>query len=59
MHEVAKKIKVFRKPKWMVPGDVFTSLMTAYSGFFAVPLTEIYNEISRTYIWPVAGSGNM
>ena len=29
-HEVAKRIKSFRKPKSMVPGDIFPSLMTPF-----------------------------
>ena len=36
----------------MVPGDIFPSLMTRFSDFFALPLTNIYNEISSTFIWP-------
>ena len=51
-HEVSKRIKKFRKPKSMVKGDVFPSLMTDLSDFFALPLTDIYNEITRTLIWP-------
>ena len=36
----------------MVPGDIFPQLMTKFSDFFAIPLTMIYNDISRTAIWP-------
>ena len=50
--EVAKRIKLFRKPKSRVPGDVFPALVTKFADFIALPLTNIYNEISRTYIWP-------
>ena len=36
----------------MVRGDVFPKLVTELSDFFAIPLTSIYNEISRTKVWP-------
>ena len=50
--EVASRIRRFRKPKSMVPGDIFPSLVTELSDFFAIPLTSIYNEISTTKVWP-------
>ena len=54
LHEVAARIRKFRKPKSMVPGDIFPSLMTKFADFFAIPLANIYNEITRTYVWPLA-----
>ena len=51
-HEVAKRILKFRKPKSMVRGDIFPSLMTLFSDFFAIPLTSIFNEIASTFTWP-------
>ena len=51
-HDVSARIKHFRKPKSMVRGDVFPKLVTELADFFAIPLTSIYNEISRTKIWP-------
>ena len=53
-HEVAARIKHFRKPKSMVQGDVFPQLVTKYSDFFAMPLTDIYNEIASSGVWPEA-----
>ena len=50
--EAAKKIKHFRKPKSMVPGDVFPKLVTKLSDFFAIPLTMIYNQITQSKVWP-------
>ena len=50
--DVARRIKHFRKPKSMVKGDVFPALITKYSDFFAIPLSDIYNEVSRTFVWP-------
>ena len=52
-HEVAARIKHFRKPKSMVRGDIFPKLMTLFADFLAIPLTSIYNEIVRTSVWPV------
>ena len=50
--EVAGRVKRFKKPHSMVPGYIYPSLMTKFSDFVAIPLTEIYNEITRSYIWP-------
>ena len=51
-HEVAGRIRRFRKPKSMVPGDVFPQLMTRFADFFAIPLTAIYNDITVSGEWP-------
>ena len=51
-HEVAGRIRRFRKPKSMVPGDVFPQLMTRFADFFAIPLTAIYNDIMTSGSWP-------
>ena len=51
-HDVAGRIRHFRKPKSMVRGDVFPQLVTELADFFAIPLTSIYNEISITKVWP-------
>ena len=51
-YEVAGRIRRFRKPKSMVLGDIFPQLMTSYSDFFAIPLTDIYNTITATQTWP-------
>ena len=53
LHEVAARIKKFRKPKSMVVGDVFPDLVATFADFFAIPLTSIFNEILRTYQWPL------
>ena len=52
LHKVAARLKIFRKPKLMVPRDVFQRLVTILLDFFAIPLTDIYNEITRTKVWP-------
>ena len=51
--QVAKRVRSFRKPKSMVPGDVFSVLVTDLANFFVIPLTHIYNKITETMVWPV------
>ena len=51
-HDVSSRLKHFCKPKSMVPGDVFPRLVTDYANFFAIPLTDLYNGITETKIWP-------
>ena len=36
-YEVASRIRRFRKPKSMVPGDIFPQLVTKFSDFLAIP----------------------
>ena len=51
-HEVAVRLKKFKKPKSMVRGDIFPDLVPRYADLLAVPLTSIYNEITTTSTWP-------
>lgn len=51
-HEVAIRLKKFKKPKSMVRGDLFPDLVSKYADQLAVPLTAIYNEITESKIWP-------
>ena len=50
--EVAARLRKLRKPKSLVPGDIFPKLVTQFADFLAIPLTAIYNDILQTYIWP-------
>ena len=52
LHEVAARVRRFRKPKSMVAGDLFPDLVTKFADFLAIPLTSIYNEIVLTSTWP-------
>ena len=38
----------------MVPGDIYSQLVTLFADFFAIPLTAIYNDILSSYIWPTS-----
>ena len=53
VHEVAARIRYFKKPKSMVKGDIFPTLMLKYSDFLAIPLQSIYNTITIIKVWPV------
>ena len=37
----------------MVQGDIFPTLLHRYADLLAIPLTNIYNEISTTMVWPL------
>ena len=50
--EVSARLKKMRKPKSMVPGDIYPKLVSQFSDFLAIPLTAIYNDILSTYVWP-------
>ena len=51
-YQVAGRIKAFKKPKSMVQGDIFPALMDKFGILLALPLTDIFNEISSTFVWP-------
>ena len=51
-YQVAGRIAAFKKPKSMVVGDIFPSLVSKFGPLLAIPLTNIYNEITTTGIWP-------
>lgn len=51
-YQVAGRIRSFKKPKAMVRGDLFPELMTKLADFLAIPLTDIFNTISATKVWP-------
>ena len=36
----------------MVRGDIFPVLFDKYATLLAIPLTDIFNEMSRTFVWP-------
>ena len=50
---VIKRLEMCKKPPSMVDGDIFPKLIGRCAPFLAVPLTDIYNEILSTYVWPV------
>ena len=50
--EVAKQLREQKKPGSMVSGDIFPKLINACSDSLAIPLTDIFNCIVRTGVWP-------
>ena len=52
-YQVAGRIRVFKKPKSMVRGDIFPALFGKFGDLLALPLCSIYNEITRTRVWPI------
>ena len=52
--QLSARIKKFKKPKSMVNGDIFPQLMTKYCDMLALPLSDVYNEITVTAIWPTS-----
>ena len=51
-YQVEGRIKAFKKPKSMVRGDIFPNLLEKSATLLAIPLTIIYNEITRSHVWP-------
>ena len=50
---VAKRLRECKKPRSMVHGDIFPHLVSPCADYLAIPLSCIYNELLRTYVWPV------
>ena len=51
-HQVAARLRTFRKPKSKVNGDIDAQVVTKYSDILAIPLTYIYNQVITTLEWP-------
>ena len=52
-HDVAKRLKSFKKPKSMVKHNIFPALVNDAAVFLAAPLTHNYNSISISKTWPL------
>lgn len=50
--QIATRLKILKKPRGVVRGDIFPTLVTKHSGALASPLTHIFNTISETGQWP-------
>ena len=50
--DVIEKIKAARKPSSQVPGDIEPVLYSKFPELLAVPLTDVFNSITRTLTWP-------
>ena len=50
--EVEERLVAFRKPKSMVPGDIFPKLVNKAARSLSVPLASIYNAMGSSGAWP-------
>ena len=50
--QVATRLRIFKKPRGVVRGDIFPALVTKHSGALSAPLTHIFNAISEPGQWP-------
>ena len=50
-YQVSGRIRANRKPRTKIRGDIFPNLMTEYADLFALPLTDIFNCITETFVW--------
>ena len=53
-YQGAGRLCAFKKPKSQLKGDLFPQLATQFADLLAIPLTEIYNCITRTAEWPTS-----
>ena len=53
LHEVSRRLRAFWKPKSMVNWDLFPQLVTVCVDFLAIPLSDIYNEVAFSRVWPI------
>ena len=51
-HEIAGRLKSFRKPRSRVSGDVFPQIATDYADLLAQPLHLIFNKCFTSGSWP-------
>lgn len=51
-YQVEGRIRAFKKPKSMVRGDIIPVLFNKFATLLVFPLTEIYNKITASHIWP-------
>ena len=50
--DVRQKLIKIKKPRSMVPGDIFRQLVDRGAAYLACPLASIYNAISADHVWP-------
>ena len=50
--EIAGRLKAFKKPKGLVPGDYDAKVVNLCADLFALPLHKIFGEVFRSCKWP-------
>ena len=51
-HQIAARLKMCKKPKSTVRGDIFPELISKHYDLLAIPLTPIFNMVKTSHIWP-------
>ena len=51
-HEVAARLRTFKKPKSKVEGDIDPQIVNRFHDILAIPLTYIYNKALNMLEWP-------
>ena len=49
---ISARLRSFKKPRSMVPGDIFPQLVSNYAPYLAEPLEKIYRGVVDTFHWP-------
>ena len=52
--QVEKCLKTCKKPVSMVDGDIFPKLVNNCAGALSIPLSNIFNTITSTSVWPIS-----
>ena len=52
--QVEQMIRKCKKTASMVKGDIFQKLLNPCAAALSIPLTNIYNEILTTFVWPIS-----
>ena len=50
---VYQRLTSAKKPNSMVQGDIFPRLVTPCAPYLAIPLSDIYNTMLNTFVWPI------
>ena len=50
--QVEARLIRFKKPKSMVSGDIFPSIVNRAAPWISIPLVDIYNTINADHVWP-------
>ena len=50
--EVRKRLSTCKKPRGLLPGDLYPDLLTRYSGKLAPIVTDVFNACFRQELWP-------
>ena len=50
---VQERLQSIKKPNSMVEGDIFPKLVPLCAEALSIPLSDIYNCILETYVWPI------